>query len=339
MEEKNKRKYVHKAFVHIFEFHVCFIESLKKRPEYSVSHSGEEWERVMARSRRDFLKQHTSNLMYILSHNLKDCWHSCTLISQFGSFLLSLATIHKPPFRSAIWCTKLPSLWPSPPRTLQRPHLTTWQGVLFETIPAQGSLFPLSPLFPPWGPFGRGRELRWPHCADCSPAWARCIPENWARLLLLLHNIPFYFVRFRHQLRSRRPRTLFHASRPNGQRSSFKKEKTHSNKFLRHEWWRWRCQCVTLKRATSMAIAPRQILLPFEWVVCSSPRECILFIGSEMCLQPTVVFFATAHWRPPFLSPKVPASRSHVSYSTWRRWPPCSSGECCEWSWVCISLF
>lgn len=202
-----------------------FYWILEKRPEYSVSHSGEEWERVMARSRRDFLKQHTSNLIYILNHNLKDCWDSCTLISQFGSFLLSLATIHKPQFRSANWCTKLPSLWPSPPRTLQRPHLTTWQGVLFETIPAQGSLFPLSPLFPPWGPFGRGRELRWPHCADCSPASARCIPENWARLLLLLHNIPFYFVRFRHQLRSRRPRTAFHASRPNGQRSSFKKEK------------------------------------------------------------------------------------------------------------------
>lgn len=285
---------MHKAFVHIFEFYVFFIESLKKRPEYSVSHSREEWERVMARSRRDFLKQHTSNLMYFLNHNLeylKDCWHSCTLISQFGSFLLSLATVHKPPFRSANWCTKLPSLWPLPPRTLQRPHLTTWQGILFETIPAQGSLFPLSPLFPPWGPFGRGRELRWPHYADCSPAWARCIPENWARLLLLLHNIPFYFVRFRHQLRSRRPQTLFHASRPNGQRSSFKKEKTHSNKFLRHEWWQWRCQCVTLKRATSMAIAPHQILLLLNG--SSVPRRGNAFcLSAQKCVYNLRCFFS-----------------------------------------------
>lgn len=34
----------------------------------------------------------------------------------------------------------------------------------------------------------------------------------------------------------------------------------------------------------------------FEWVVCPSPGECILFIGSEMCLQPAAVFFnATTH--------------------------------------------
>lgn len=140
--------------------------------------------------------------------------------------------------------------------------------------------------------------------------------------------MPFYFIHFHHQLCSERPRPPFYPLRPNCQ--YFARGKKHSNKFLRHEWWRWLPrQCVTLKQATSMASYKTAGTSwdAFEWVICSSDRECILFIGSKLCLQPMVTFFTTTHWQPRFLSPKVPASCSHVSYSTWRWWPPRSSGE------------
>lgn len=83
--------------------------------------------------------------------------------------------------------------------------------------------------------------------------------------------------------------------------SIFQEREKHSNKFLRHEWWGWRPrQCVTVKRATSMAIyktvGSSWDSPAFEKVICSSVSEYILFIGSKLCLKPMVMFSATTHW-------------------------------------------
>lgn len=121
----------------------------------------------------------------------------------------SLGTIHRPLCRSDNWFrSSLPLLHPSlsPPATgggswagpgraglTHSPSLYNRLSCLNHCPvpnPANpGPRLPVSPLLTTLsslGPLKEGRELRWPHYADCSSASARYIPENWARLLRAL---------------------------------------------------------------------------------------------------------------------------------------------------------
>lgn len=256
-----------------------------------MSHS-EEWERLMACSRRDFLKQNTSNLMYFyfLNHTLeylKDCWHGYTLIYQFGSFLLSLATIHKPPFRSANSITLAIATPDSPASTS---HYMTGRPVWNHPSPG----LPVSPLatLSSLGPL-------WKRAGAPVTALRRLLPglgqmHSW-KLSAAAPSPPQYPLLFRtfppsaalsaasdsfSCFASKRPAFLF-------------QEGKNTLKQIPPTWVMAMTMSVCHPQTSHVdgdCAAPDSPA--FEWVVCSSPRESILFIGWEMCLQPTVVFLA-----------------------------------------------
>lgn len=144
--------------------------------------------------------------------------------------------------------------------------LRTSQTVLSEHTPSQPvKPWPRTPCFPSYPSFfpgapERGRELQRPHYADCSSAWARYIPESWARSLAVLP------LSLRSFLSMSFPRLVFlqfsthlyvvillswfvfvHVKYSSWLiKNCHPSLRTDWSKFLWSEWWRWWSKCLSL---------------------------------------------------------------------------------------------
>lgn len=241
----------------------------------------------MARSRKDVLNQHITNLLYFLNPPLE-------YLKDFMTQLYLQLPVRQFSFQVGQLFTNLHSDLlidaPNSHRSGHRhPRLSSFHISRHDRASCLKPSQPRAPCFPSRHSFLPGAPLE--EGGSSGDRTTQTAPRPWPDAFLetergcsfsstispfisyvsaiscALGGLRLSFSSFT----TKRPAFLFQEGK-----------KKHSNKFLQHEWWEWRCQCVTLKRATSMVISETtgatQILLPLNGL--SVPRR-----GNACCLS------------------------------------------------------